>query len=99
MLNKGNSTNRVAACRGLLLYSTILAFSVLPAWAANEEVLRPSQLNSDPQYYDGREVVVRGYSFLGPEQNFLLKSRATGVHNRRKWARGEGGDRTMTNTA
>jgi len=69
-----------------MLVSAALAFSALPAAAVREQVLRPSQLNSDPEFYDGREVVVRGYSFLAPEQNFLLDSRERGVYNRKKWA-------------
>jgi hypothetical protein len=75
--------------RRTMLTFSVLVFSALPAPAAREEILRPSQLNSRPEFYDGQEVVVRGYSFLAPEQNFLLDTRERGVYNRKKWAREE----------
>lgn len=74
---------------GVLLISAALVFLAQPAAAGSDQIFRPSQLNSDSMRYDGREVVVRGYSFLGPEENFLLDSRERGVYNRKMFARGK----------
>jgi hypothetical protein len=61
--------HRVTACL------TILALSTLPAWTADRTVLRASQLNSDPDTYDGQDVVVKGYAILEPHNHLLYDSR------------------------
>jgi hypothetical protein len=62
----------------VLLGLTILA--AMPSSHAGSpnpaKIFRTSELNANPDYYDGKEIIVRGYTVLTPEAHILYESKS-----------------------
>ena len=66
----------------------LLAMFLVPSGAASSKIWLASQLNADPSFFDGRDVIVKGYAIFGTHSHYLLESKAMAIQDHENLERG-----------